>query len=51
MRAEAASAASCVAIVEDRATRPAAANVLQQQGRFDTFVHRFNQERPHQRST
>jgi putative transposase len=30
------------------ATRPAAANVLQQQGRFDTFVHRFNHERPHQ---
>jgi len=29
------------------ATRPAAANVLQQQGRFDSFVHRFNHERPH----
>jgi putative transposase len=24
------------------------ANVLQQQARFDTFVRRFNQERPHQ---
>ena len=30
------------------ATRPAAHNVLQQQMRFDTFVHRFNHERPHQ---
>jgi putative transposase len=28
------------------ATRPAAHNVLQQQMRFDAFVHRFNQERP-----
>src|SRR6187549_522884 len=30
------------------ATTPAAPNVLQQQGRFDTFVHRFNHDRPHQ---
>ena len=30
------------------ATRPAAINVLQQQARFDTFVHRYNHERPHQ---
>jgi putative transposase len=30
------------------ATKPAAANVLQQQGRFDTFVTRYNKERPHQ---
>jgi putative transposase len=30
------------------ATKPAAANVLQQQARFDTFVAQFNQERPHQ---
>jgi len=29
------------------ATKPAAANVLQQQARFDTFVQQFNQERPH----
>jgi transposase InsO family protein len=34
-------------------TRPAdrtqnAPNVLQQQTRFDTFVARYNQERPHQ---
>ena len=31
------------------ATRPASPNVLHQQMRFDTFVHRYNQERPHQR--
>lgn len=30
------------------ATRPAAANVLQQQMRFDTFVRRYNHDRPHQ---
>jgi putative transposase len=30
------------------ATRPAAANVLQQQGRFDGFVDEYNRERPHQ---
>lgn len=30
------------------ATKPAAANVLQQQGRFDDFRTRYNQERPHQ---
>jgi putative transposase len=30
------------------ATKPAAANVLQQQARFDTFVTQYNQERPHQ---
>jgi putative transposase len=30
------------------ATKPAAENVLQQQARFDTFVTRYNQERPHQ---
>jgi putative transposase len=30
------------------ATRPAAYNVLQQQMRFDTFLHRYNHERPHQ---
>src|SRR5258707_5835427 len=29
------------------ATKPAAANVLQQQARFDAFVTRYNQERPH----
>ena len=30
------------------ATKPAAANVLQQQARFDHFVARYNDERPHQ---
>jgi putative transposase len=30
------------------ATRPPSTNVLQQQARFDTFVHQFNHERPHQ---
>jgi hypothetical protein len=30
------------------ATKPAAANVLQQQARFDTFLARYNHDRPHQ---
>jgi putative transposase len=30
------------------ATKPAAPNLLQQQARFDTFLARYNQERPHQ---
>ena len=30
------------------ATKPAAANVLQQQARFDAFVAQYNHERPHQ---
>ena len=30
------------------ATKPAAANVRQQQARFDTFVAQYNRERPHQ---
>jgi putative transposase len=34
--------------LKKEATKPAAANVLQQQARFDTFVERYNQERPHQ---
>ena len=34
--------------LKDAATRPAAANVLQQQGRFDDFVDQYNRERPHQ---
>ncbi len=34
--------------LKTEATRPAAANVLQQQARFDAFVQQFNQERPHQ---
>ena len=34
--------------LKTEATHPAAPNLLQQQARFDTFVERFNQERPHQ---
>jgi putative transposase len=34
--------------LKTEATKPAAPNVLQQQARFDAFVERFNQERPHQ---
>jgi putative transposase len=30
------------------ATKPAAANVLQPQARFDTFIAQYNHERPHQ---
>jgi len=30
------------------ATKPAAANVLQQQARFDTFIAQYNRDRPHQ---
>jgi putative transposase len=34
--------------LKTEATKPAAANVLQQQARFDAFLERFNHERPHQ---
>jgi putative transposase len=34
--------------LKNEATKPAAANVLQQQARFDTFVAQYNRERPHQ---
>jgi putative transposase len=34
--------------LKKEATKPAAANVLQQQARFDAFVDRYNRERPHQ---
>jgi putative transposase len=34
--------------LKKEATKPAAANVLQQQARFDAFVGRYNHERPHQ---
>jgi putative transposase len=34
--------------LKKEATKPAAANVLEQQARFDAFVERYNQERPHQ---
>ena len=34
--------------LKGEATRPAAANILQQQAVFDEFVARYNRERPHQ---
>jgi putative transposase len=34
--------------LKKEATKPAAANVLQQQARFDTFIEQFNHDRPHQ---
>jgi putative transposase len=34
--------------LKQEATKPAASNVLQQQGRFDRFVQQFNEDRPHQ---
>ena len=34
--------------LKQAATKPAAANVLQQQARFDAFVNRYNRDRPHQ---
>jgi len=34
--------------LKTEATHPAAANVLQQQTRFDEFLDRYNRERPHQ---
>jgi putative transposase len=34
--------------LKQEATKPAAANVLQQQARFDGFVQQYNHERPHQ---
>jgi hypothetical protein len=34
--------------LKKEATRPAGANILQQQARFDAFVEEFNNERPHE---
>ena len=34
--------------LKKEATRPAAANLLQQQARFDDFIDEYNRERPHQ---
>lgn len=34
--------------LKNEATRPAATNFLQQQARFDEFLQRYNEERPHQ---
>jgi len=37
--------------LKKEATRPAGINSLQQQARFDDFVHEFNNERPHEALT
>lgn len=34
--------------LKQETTRPAGANILQQQARFDTFVEEFNHDRPHE---
>ncbi|QQO32988.1 IS481 family transposase [Bradyrhizobium diazoefficiens] len=34
--------------LKKEATRPPGSNILQQQDRFDAFVHEFNTERPHE---
>jgi hypothetical protein len=34
--------------LKKEATRPAGANILQQQGKFDDFIEEFNNERPHE---
>jgi transposase InsO family protein len=34
--------------LKNETTRPPGMNILQQQARFDTFVHEFNAERPHE---
>jgi transposase InsO family protein len=34
--------------LKKEATKPAAANFLQQQARFDKFIEVFNNERPHE---
>ena len=34
--------------LKQETTRPAGGNILQQQARFDAFIHEFNSERPHQ---
>jgi transposase InsO family protein len=34
--------------LKKEATRPAGANILQQQGKFDAFLEEFNNERPHE---
>ena len=34
--------------LKQQATKPAVTNLLQQQARFDAFVHQYNYERPHQ---
>jgi putative transposase len=34
--------------LKNETTRPAGANLLQQQAKFDAFVEEFNCERPHE---
>jgi len=34
--------------LKKEATRPAGANLLQQQAKFDAFLQEFNNERPHE---
>ena len=34
--------------LKKEATKPLGKNFLQQQAKFDTFIHDYNQERPHQ---
>jgi hypothetical protein len=34
--------------MKKEATRPAGANILQQQAKFDHFIEEFNNERPHE---
>jgi len=34
--------------LKQQATRPAGANILQQQAKFDDFIQEFNQQRPHE---
>jgi hypothetical protein len=34
--------------LKKEATRPAVANIFQQQAKFDTFIEEFNDERPHE---
>ena len=34
--------------LKQEATRPAGANILQQQGKFDKFIDEYNNERPHE---
>lgn len=34
--------------LKKEATRPAGANILQQQAKFDAFIEEFNRERPHE---
>ena len=34
--------------LKNEATRPAGANIFQQQAKFDAFIEEFNNERPHE---